>query len=149
MPTPRRSVTFRVRFNDVLFAEDLARCRAEGRQIGRQARIELERNGAPQELLTSCGAEHRDGTDLPRMVKLTSQCPTDPGGSSFKAPPTPPGCICSRSRSENATPHGAPASTTSPTTANTAPGRPECTENRPGGPVDEHRRTPHGRADGR
>lgn len=80
MPTPRRSVTFRVRFNEARFAEDLARCRAEGQQIGRRARIELERDGAPQHLLTSCGAEHRDGTDLRGMVKLYLPLPYGPWG---------------------------------------------------------------------
>lgn len=80
MPSPRRSVTFRVRFNDARFADDLARCRADGQQIGREARIELERDGAPQHLLTSCGAEHRDGTDLPGMVKLYLPLPYGPWG---------------------------------------------------------------------
>ena len=80
MPIPRRPVTFRVRFNDARFADDLARCRAEGQQIARQARIELERGGAPQHLLTSCGAEHRDGTDLHGMVKLYLPLPYGPWG---------------------------------------------------------------------
>ena len=80
MPTPRRPVTFRVRFNDALFADDLARCRAEGQQVGRQTRVELERDGAPPHLLTSCGAEHRDGTDLPGMVKLYVPLPYGPWG---------------------------------------------------------------------
>jgi hypothetical protein len=80
MPTPRRPVAFRVRFNDARFVEDLARCRADGQQIGRQARIELERDGAPPHLLTRCGAEHRDGIDLRGMVKLYLPLPYGPWG---------------------------------------------------------------------
>ena len=48
MPTPRRPVTFRVRFNDSLFADDLARCRPEGRRVTQHARAQLERDGVSQ-----------------------------------------------------------------------------------------------------
>lgn len=70
MPNSRRTVTFRVRFNDALFADDVAHARAEGQQIAREARRQLERDGAPADLLARCGGEHRDGTDLSGMVKL-------------------------------------------------------------------------------
>jgi hypothetical protein len=80
MPTPRRIVTFRVKFSDGRFAEDLDRCRPEGQRAARQARVQLERDGVPQHLLTRCAGEHRDGTDLPGMVKLYLPMPYGPWG---------------------------------------------------------------------
>jgi len=52
-----------VKFNDALLADDLAHCRAEGRHVAQHERVQLQRDGVPQNLLMTCGAEHRDGTD--------------------------------------------------------------------------------------
>jgi hypothetical protein len=80
MPTPRRTITFRVKFNDARFAEDVARCRPEGKKVAREAREQLDSDGAPRDLLTSCAGEHRDGTDLTGMVKLYLPMPYGPWG---------------------------------------------------------------------
>lgn len=70
MPQPRRDLTFRVRFNELRFNDDLQHARAAGRAIGLQARALLERDGVAQNLLASCEDDHRDGTNLAGTVKL-------------------------------------------------------------------------------
>ncbi len=91
MPTPRRPVTFRVRFNDALFASDIDHCRPEGQDIAQSAREQLERDGISQSLLMSCGGEHRDGTDLPGMVKLYLPMPYGPWGLVLQGATDPAG----------------------------------------------------------
>ncbi len=66
----RRPVTFRVRFNDARIQQDIQRARPAGREIARKARAALERDGIDSSMLARCEGEHRDGTDLPGMVKL-------------------------------------------------------------------------------
>ncbi len=70
MPTARQRVTFRVRFNDARFQQDVQAVRPAGHAIALQARAALERDGIDSSMLARCESEHRDGTDLHGMVKL-------------------------------------------------------------------------------
>ena len=66
---PRRRASFRVRFDELAFAEDLRHATPSGRQVGLEARRRLERNGADVGEQRPCAAEARDGTRLPNCVK--------------------------------------------------------------------------------
>lgn len=109
-------------------AEDLDRARPAGREIARAARETLERDGAPVALLSRCVGEHRDGTNLAGLVKLYLPMPYGDWGLILLGAGGREDPHLSRSRSASATQSDAPASTTSPTTAGTASGPPECAE---------------------
>jgi hypothetical protein len=78
MPQPRRDgARFAVRFDDLLFDEDLAHATQAGQHVARQARRRLERDGASPRELALCQAEHRKGTRLPNCLKTYLP---EPGG---------------------------------------------------------------------
>jgi hypothetical protein len=59
-----------VHFDDLLFAEDMSHATVAGRRVATDARRELERDGADTAKLLACQPQGRDGTRLPRCVKL-------------------------------------------------------------------------------
>jgi hypothetical protein len=78
MPQPSRDgARFAVRFDDLLFDEDLSHATQAGQQVALQARQRLERDGASPRELGPCQAEHREGTRLPNCVKTYLP---EPGG---------------------------------------------------------------------
>jgi hypothetical protein len=80
MPQPARGPSFRVRFDEVTFEQDLHRARADGRSTAAKAREQLDRDGVSVSLLASCQGEARDGTDLAGMVELYLPMPYGPWG---------------------------------------------------------------------
>ena len=60
----------RVQFDEISFAVDVSHATAAGRRVAIDARRDLERDGVDVALLLSCQPHGRDGTRLPRCVKL-------------------------------------------------------------------------------
>jgi hypothetical protein len=78
MPQPRRDgARFGLRFDDLLFDEDLAHATQAGQQVAAEARRRLERDGASARELAPCEPERREGTRLPNCVKTYLP---EPGG---------------------------------------------------------------------
>jgi hypothetical protein len=60
----------RVHFDEISFTEDVSHATAAGRRVAIDARRDLERDGVDVAILLSCQPHGRDGTRLPRCVKL-------------------------------------------------------------------------------
>jgi len=71
----RRGASFRVRFDELAFAEDLRHASPSGRQVALDARRRLERDGADVGELRPCDPDARDGTRLPNCVKTYLPAP--------------------------------------------------------------------------
>jgi hypothetical protein len=70
----------RVHFDEISFTEDVWHATAAGRRVAIDARRDLERDGVDIALLLSCQAHGRDGTRLPRCVKLICRLREGAGG---------------------------------------------------------------------
>lgn len=78
-------MTFRVRFDESAFAEDLEHASTTGKEVAAMARARLEQDGvAPHELLR-CQSEGRDGTRLLGCVKTYLPQPAGDWGMVFQA----------------------------------------------------------------
>jgi hypothetical protein len=73
---PGRRASYRVEFDDTLFAEDLGHSSPAGRKAADQKRAAVERDGQSRDELLGCSAEGRDGTSLPDCVKTRVPWPT-------------------------------------------------------------------------
>jgi hypothetical protein len=82
MPTERPR--FPADFHHEAWEEDLARSTDIGRSAGETVRHECEQKGVPQNQLRLCDADGRDGTALPRCVKLYVPQPSGRFGMVFR-----------------------------------------------------------------
>jgi hypothetical protein len=88
---------FRVRFDELPFAEDLDHASAAGRRVALEARRGLEREGFAVDELVRCLAEARDGTRLKGCVKTYLPQPDGPWGMVFtgdREPDATPVLVC-------------------------------------------------------
>jgi hypothetical protein len=74
---------FAARFDDILFAEDLAHATAAGSEVGVSERRRIEREGISPAELMGCEPEARDGTRLPGCVKTHLPQPAGDWGMVF------------------------------------------------------------------
>jgi hypothetical protein len=71
VPASRRArARPRVHFDEISFTEDVSHATGAGRRVAIDARRDLERDGVDVAMLLSCQPHGRDGTRLPRCVKL-------------------------------------------------------------------------------
>jgi hypothetical protein len=78
-----RSSRFGARFDEELFAEDLAHATDAGREVGLAERARIEREGISPSDLIACEPEARDGTRLPGCVKTYLPQPDGDWGMVF------------------------------------------------------------------
>jgi hypothetical protein len=84
VPTPARRARARVEFDELAWNEDLAGASDTAREIARQARARLERDGQPINDLLPCQAEGPQGTSLPACVKAYQPPPDGPWGIVYR-----------------------------------------------------------------
>ncbi len=82
---------FPVQFDDLAWAEDLARSTDAGRRAATAARTRYETGGVPFAELRPCDRDARDGTSLPNCVKAYAPHPNGRFRIIFRAVMQPDG----------------------------------------------------------
>lgn len=84
MSHSRRADNALVVFDDDAFRNDLERAGRSGAEIAERTHTRYERDGVPPDQLRKCEAEGRDGTNLPRCLKVYLPTPAGPFGMVFQ-----------------------------------------------------------------